>query len=394
MAGALEGIRVLDLSRALAGPFAAMTLGDMGADVVKIEEPGNGDTTRGFPPFWNGQSTYFLSTNRNKRAITIDLTRPVGQEIIRRLARDADILIESFRAGAMERWKIGWDELREINSRLIYCAISAAGREGPDKDRAGVDLLMQAYAGLMSITGETGGAPVRTGTSVVDLSTGANAAQGILAALYVRERTGKGQRIDVSLLGSTIAWMTYHAVSYFATGEVPQRMGSSHPSVAPYGAFPTRDGFLVVAIAFDSHWRTFCEAAGSPELAGHPHLETNAARIENRGLMEETVTSILAERSALEWASLMDAAGIPCSPIHTLDQVLELPQALHQGYVAPVPHPDISDLRMPGIHIGFSDTPGSIRLPPPRLGEHNHEVLGEAGYSSSEIDALDNSGVI
>jgi len=186
MPGALEGIRVLDLSRALAGPFAAMTLGDMGADVVKIEEPGTGDTTRGYPPFWNGQSTYFLSTNRNKRAITLNLARPAGQEILRRLSSDADILIESFRSGAMERWNIGWDVLHGINPRLVYCAISAAGRDGPDKDRAGVDLLMQAYAGLMSITGEADGAPVRTGASVVDLSTGANAAQGILAALYVR----------------------------------------------------------------------------------------------------------------------------------------------------------------------------------------------------------------
>jgi crotonobetainyl-CoA:carnitine CoA-transferase CaiB-like acyl-CoA transferase len=394
MTGALEGLRVLDLSRALAGPFAAMTLGDMGAGVVKIEEPGRGDTTRGFPPFWNGESTYYLSTNRNKRGITLDLTRPEGQEVLRRLAAEADILIESFRAGAMERWNAGWETLRAINPRLIYCAISAAGREGPDKDRAGVDLLMQAYAGLMSITGEASGAPVRTGTSVVDLSTGANAAQGILAALYVRERTGRGQRVDVSLLGSTIAWMTYHAVAYFATGEVPQRLGSSHPSVAPYGAFPTRDGFLVVAIAFDSHWKKFCEVTGNPELSDHPRLGTNALRIEHRAFMEETVTSILATQSALEWSRLMDAAAIPCSPIHSLDQALALPQALHQGYVTSVPHPDIADLRMPGIHIGFSDTPSSIRLPPPRLGEHNHEVLAGAGFTSSEIARLEAEGVI
>jgi crotonobetainyl-CoA:carnitine CoA-transferase CaiB-like acyl-CoA transferase len=394
MTGALEGIRVLDLSRALAGPFAAMTLGDMGADVVKIEEPGIGDTTRGFPPFWNGESTYFLSTNRNKRAITLDLTKPAGQDILRRLAGEADILVESFRAGAMERWNAGWDTLREINPRLIYCAISAAGREGPEKDRAGVDLLMQAYAGLMSITGDAAGKPVRTGTSVVDLSTGANAAQGILAALYVRERTGKGQRVDVSLLGSTIAWMTYHAVAYFATGNVPQRMGSSHPSVAPYGAFPTRDGFLVVAIAFDSHWRKFCNVTGNPEYIDHPKLNTNAARIENREFMEATLTAILSERSALDWAGMMDAAGIPCSPIHSIDQVMSLPQALHMGYVAAVPHPEIDDLRMPGIHIGFSDSPSSIRLPPPRLGEHNQEVLTEAGFTSSEIEAFESAGVI
>jgi len=388
MTGALEGIRVLDLSRALAGPFAAMTLGDMGADVVKVEEPGVGDTTRGYPPFWNGESTYFLSTNRNKRGITVNLTKPEGPEIVKRLTNNADVLIESFRSGAMERWGLGWETLHSQNPRLIYCAISAAGRDGPDKDRAGVDLLMQAYAGLMSITGDAGGAPVRTGTSVVDLSTGANAAQGILAALFVRERTGGGQRVDVSLLGSTIAWMTYHAVSYFATGDVPGRMGSRHPSVAPYGAFPTRDGFLVVAIAFDTHWRRFCEIAGHPGLASHPKLAKNADRIENRGFMETTLIEILTKRPAVEWAEIMDAAGIPCSPINTVDRVMELPQVLHQGYVASVPHPDIENLRMPGIHIGLSETPSTLRLPPPRLGEHTHAILTEAGYSQREIDDL------
>jgi formyl-CoA transferase/CoA:oxalate CoA-transferase len=392
--GALDGILVLDLSRALAGPFAGMTLGDMGAGVIKIEEPGTGDTTRGYPPFWNGQSTYFLSANRNKRGITLDLTTEAGQRLFRRMAREADVVIESFRAGAMERWNIGWEILRQDNPRLIYCAISAAGREGPEKDRAGVDLLMQAYAGLMSLTGEPHGPPVRTGTSVVDLSTGANAVQGILAALYVRERTGRGQRVDVSLLGSTIAWMTYHAVAWFATGEAPARHGSQHPSVAPYGAFPTRDGFLVVALAFDTHWTRFCEVAGHPELAADLRLSTNAARIANRDYLEQMMTKVLASRSTQEWAGMMDRAGLPCSPINGLDRALQLPQVLHQGYVAPLPHPEIPDLQMPGIHIGFSETPSALRLPPPRLGEHTREVLREFGCDDGEIDRLAASGVI
>src|SRR3954452_24222468 len=245
----LHGITVIDMSRALAGPFAAMTLGDLGAEVIKVEDPRGGDVTRGYPPFWNCESTYYMSANRNKRSLTVNLETEAGREIVRQLAGKADILIESFRTGAMEAWNLGCDTLRVSNPRLIYCAVSAVGRDGPDKDRAGVDLLMQAYAGLMSITGEPDRPPVRTGTSVVDLTTGANAVQGILVALFVRERSGQGQRVDVSLLGSVVGSLTYHAVAYSATGELPPRMGSRHPSVAPYGAFPTQDGYLVVAVA-------------------------------------------------------------------------------------------------------------------------------------------------
>lgn len=378
--GPLEGIRVLDFSRALAGPYAAMHLGDMGADVVKVEDPGAGDTTRGFPPYWNGESAYYMSTNRNKRGIVLDLNSVRGQEIAVELAKQSDVLIENFRAGQMERWGLGWERLHQLNPRLIYCAVSAAGREGPDKDRIGVDLLMQAYAGLMSITGEAGGEPVRTGTSSVDLSTGATALSGILAALYHRERTGEGQRVDVSLLGTTIAWMTYHAVAYFATGRVPGRTGSHHPSVAPYGGYPTADGYLVVAIAFDAHWVRFCELVGRPELIDDGRFARNADRVANRAALDPILVEILAVRGATEWAGMMDAAGIPCSPIHDLAQALSLPQVAYQGYVTAVAHPDIPDLRMPGFPIGFSATPGTVRRHPPRHGEHTAEVLEEFGF--------------
>ncbi len=379
--GTLDGIRVLDFSRALAGPYAAMNLGDMGADVIKVEDPDFGDTTRGFPPNWNGESTYYMSTNRNKRGITLDLNTERGREIALELALRSDILIESFRGGQMEKWDLGWERLHELNPRLIYCAVSAAGREGPDKDRVGVDLLIQAYAGLMSITGEASGEPVRTGTSVVDLSTGSLALSGILAALYQRERTGEGQRVDVSLLGSTIAWMTYHAVAYYATGNVPGRTGSHHPSVSPYGGYPTKDGWLVVAIAFDSHWVKFCNLVERPDLTDDPRFTGNAERVANRPALDPILIDILATHTAAEWAERMDAAGIPCTPINDLAQALALPQVEYQEYVASVPHPDIPELKMPGIPIKFSAAPSTIRRHPPKHGEHTAEVLAELGWT-------------
>lgn len=390
----LDGITVIDMSRALAGPWAAMTLGDLGSNVIKVEDPRGGDVTRDYPPFWNGQSTYFMSANRNKRSITVNLDSESGREIVRSLIAKADILIESFRTGAMENWGLGWDELHALNPRLIYCAVSAVGRDGPDKDRAGVDLLMQAYAGLMSITGEPGRPPVRTGTSVVDLTTGANAVQGILAALYVRERKGIGQRVDVSLLGSVVSWLSYHVVGYFATGEVPQPMGSAHPSVAPYGTYPTRDGFLVVAIALDSSWKRFCLAVDRPDLIDHPRLAKNAGRIQHRDEMDVILNEILASRTATEWTEIMDRNGVPASPINSINQVVALEQTLQQELVVDLPHPDIADLRIQGMAIKLDATPGSIRRYPPKLGEHTREILAEMGLSHSEIETLESSGVV
>lgn len=394
MTAPLEGIRVLELSRHLAGPFAAMTLGDLGADVLKIEPPGRGDDTRGFPPFWNDESCYFLSTNRNKRGMTLNLASPEGQEIIRDLIGDTDILIENFRAGTMERWGLGYDSLRSINPRLIFCTISAVGSDGPDRDRSGVDLLMQAYAGLMSITGEEGRPPVRVGTSAVDLTAGANAVQAILAALFVRERTGLGQRVESSLLEGQVSWLTYHAVSYFASGEVPRRLGSAHASVAPYGAFPTGNGFLVVAVATDALWRRFCGALNRPDLIDDPRFATNPLRCQNRAELEPILTSILASASAEEWAARMDAAGVPCSPVNTIDTVLSLPQVLHRQMVVETPREDIPDLKLPGIAVKLVDTPGSVRLAPPRLGEHTSHVLAGLGYDENAIAGLRERGVI
>lgn len=394
MSGPLEGIRVLELSRHLAGPFASMTLGDLGADVVKVEPPGRGDDTRSFPPYWNGESTYYLSANRNKRSITLDLATEAGQDVARSLAMQSDILIENFRPGTTERWGLDYEQLREINPRLIYCTISAVGSDGPDSNRSGVDLLMQAYGGLMSITGEEHGAPVRVGTSVVDLTAGANAVQGILAALYLRERTGKGQRIESSLLEGQVSWLTYHAVAYFASSEAPGRLGSFHASVAPYGAFPTNDGYLVVAVATDALWRRFCGALEHPELVEDPRFAKNVERCANRDELHAVLLPILAERSAAAWADAMDQAGVPCSPVNTLDTVLSLPQVLHREMVVDIPREDLPDLRLPGVAIKLSDTPGSVRMPPPRLGEHADEILAELGYDTERIAELREQKII
>ncbi|MGA7672819.1 MAG: CaiB/BaiF CoA-transferase family protein [Nitrolancea sp.] len=394
MSGPLDGIKMVDLSRHLAGPFAAMTLGDLGADVIKIEAPGRGDDTRGYPPFWHGISCYFLSANRNKQSVTVNLQSPDGQQIIRQLVADADVLIENFRPGAAERWGLGHEDLKQVNPRLIYCAISAVGRDGPDRDRAGVDLLMQAYGGLMSITGEAGRPPVRVGTSVVDLTAGANAAQAILAALFVRDRTGRGQLVESSLLEGQVSWLTYHAVSYFANHHVPERIGSSHASVAPYGAYPTKSGFLVVAVASDALWRRFCGAIDRPDLVNDSLFATNASRCEHRDALDEKIVSVLSHEDSEEWARRMDQAGVPCSPVNTIDTVLSLPQVMHRDMVVDVPTDEIPELRLPGIAIKLQDTPGSIRRPPPTLGEHTDQVLSTLGYDDEQTKQLRSNGVI
>lgn len=390
----LEGIRVIDLSRHLAGPFAAMTLGDFGAEVIKVEAPGRGDDTRGYPPYWEGVSCYYLSANRNKRSITLDLGAEAGQGVLRRLAAGADILIENFRPGTLEKWGLGYEALRRENPRLIHCAISAVGSDGPDKDRAGVDLLMQAYGGLMSLTGEEGRAPVRVGTSVVDLTAGANAVQGILLALFVRERTGVGQRVESSLLEGQVSWLTYHAVSHFATGEIPRRLGASHASVAPYGAYATQNGFLIVAVASDALWRRFCGVIGREELIDDPRFVRNALRCENRAAMDAILEPTMARATSEAWAAQFDAAGVPCSAVNSIDTVLGLPQVQHRQMVVEVPRDDLPDLKLPGVAIKLGDTPGSIRRPPPKLGEHTDEVLAEAGFAAGEIAGLRERGVV
>ncbi|MBY6062394.1 CaiB/BaiF CoA-transferase family protein [Microbacterium esteraromaticum] len=380
-------MKVLDLTRHLAGPYATMMLGDLGADVIKVERSKVGDDTRHFDPVVDGESTYFFSANRNKRSLSLDLSRPTAREIIKKLSRDADVVIHNFKPGTMERWGLDYDTLSADNEGLIFCDISAVGVNGPDSTRSGVDILMQAYGGLMSITGDEGGAPIRTGMSLADLTTGSNAAQAVTAALYSRTQTGKGQRVQVSLLDGQVSWLSYYASAYLNAGVMPKKMGSHHPSLAPYGAYQASDEWLIIAIATSTSWQKFCEIV-EPSLLDDPRFASNPLRVKNKDALDELLNEYLLRETASEWASRMVSVGIPASPVQSIDTVLTLPQVLHQDMVITIPRENASDIRLPGIPIKMLGTPGSVRLPPPALGEHTDQVLLEAGYSQAEIDAL------
>ncbi|GAA0652439.1 CaiB/BaiF CoA transferase family protein [Salarchaeum japonicum] len=394
--GPLDGVTVLDASRVLVGPFCTMQLGDLGADVVKIERPGTGDQTRGWHPPRYGdaeESAYYMSVNRNKRSVTLDLQSEEGREVFRDLAAEADVVVENFRVGAMEDWGLGYDDLREDNPELVYCGLSGYGEWGPQKDRPAYDIMMQAEGGMMSITGEEGGAPVRVGVAIADIGAGMYAAQAILAALLERELgDGTGQKIDVSLLDGQVAWMSYMASNYFATGESPGRMGSKHPTIAPYQAFETADGYVVVACASEHIWPRFCDAIGRSDLADDPRFAQNADRVENR----EELDAILDEEfAALETADALDALrehDVPASDVKDMEAVFENPQVEARGMHQSVPHPTAGEVEMPGSPMHFSRTPTSIRQYPPRLGEHTDDVLAEYGFTEAELAELRDAG--
>ncbi|MED1795270.1 CaiB/BaiF CoA-transferase family protein [Brevibacillus nitrificans] len=385
---ALDHIRVLDLSRTLAGPFCTMLLGDMGADIIKVEQPDVGDETRRFtPPTWDGTSSYYLASNRNKRSITVDLKAEEGREIIYELAKTSDVLVENFRTGALDQMGLGYEQIRQINPRLIYCSVSGFGRTGPEKNRAGYDLLLQGYGGLMSITGEEGRAPVKVGTSLVDMNAGMFAVYGILSALIARERTGKGQFIDVSLLDGQVVLLNYLATSYFATGRASGRLGSAHPSIVPYQAFPARDGDIILAIANNSLWERACRALGWEDLREDPRFYTNDDRVAHRDLLVTIISARIAEMDRQEIIHKLDQAGVPAGPIHTVDQVLNHPQVLAREMVLEVEHPIVKDLKMPGFPVKLSDTPAQVHRHPPLLGEHTEEILLEMGFLPEQIEA-------
>ena len=394
MVSALGNIKVVDLTRTLAGPFCTMMLGDMGADVVKIEEPEQGDETRSWTPFWNGESTQFIAFNRNKRSLTLNLKEPEAINIVRQLAAGADVMIESFRAGALERMGLGYKAIQDLNPGIVYCTISGYGRTGPLAQKPGYDLIIQAYSGLMYLTGEPDGLPQRVGFSLVDLFTGMMAYGSIVTALYHKQVTGQGQCIDAALLDGQVATLSYHASAYLATGVEPQRMGSGHPSLVPYQSFPASDGFFILGVANQGLWVRFCRAIDRPDLLDDPRFKTNDDRVAHRSECVAALIEIFRARTAREWVTLIESAGVPCGPINTVSEVVNDPQVQARNMMADIPHPNVPNMRVPNSPLKLLATPSSLRLPPPLLGQHNQEVLTELGYSREQIEDLGQRGVV
>ncbi len=394
MAAALDDIKIVDITRTLAGPFCTMLLGDMGADVVKIEEPSQGDETRNWTPFWNSESTQFLTFNRNKRSITVNLKEPEGVELVRRMAADADVMIESFRAGALDRMGLGYDDIRNLNPGIVYCSISGYGRTGPMSDMPGYDLIIQAYSGLMHLTGEPDGLPLRVGFSLVDLFAGMMAYGTIVTALRQRDRTGKGQWVEASLLDGQVAALSYHATRYLGTGEDPERMGSGHPSLVPYQSFASSDGYFILGCANQGLWERMCRGIGREDLLDDPRFVTNTDRVAHREECVGILMEVFKHKTTDYWVSLINQAGVPCGPINRVSEVVTNPQILARNMIAEIEHPNVPNLKTPGSPLKLSDSPASIRRPPPLLGQHNAEVLAEQGYTQEQIADLRNRGVI
>jgi len=394
--GPLDGIRVLDLTRVLAGPYCTMFLGDLGAEVVKVEQPGVGDDTRGWgPPFTGGESAYFLCVNRNKKSITVDLKSQEGVALLRRLAERADVLIENFRPGAMERLDLGEKDLRAANPRLIYASLSGFGADGPMSDAPGYDLIVQAWGGLMSITGQAEGEPSKVGVAIIDLVAGLMLGKSITAALFAREKLGVGQKIDTSLLEAEVACLINVGSNYLVEGNIPRRWGNAHPSIVPYQSFKTADGYLVIGVASEGIWRRFCQAIGRTEWADDSRFEKNSNRVENRSLLIGLLAEMFLSHSTDEWLKLLNSAEVPCAPVQTVDQVFKAPQVLHREMLVQVEHPTAGPVRMAGIPVKFSATPASVRLPPPLLGQHNEEVLESwLGMNNEEISELKRKTVL
>lgn len=390
----LDGVRILDLCRVVSGPFATMQLGDLGADVVKIEEPGKGDESRSYgPPFVGGESTYFLSVNRNKRSCAIDLKSEAGRELVVRLAAASDVVIENFRPGTLERLGLGYDVLSAGHPGLILVAISGFGRTGPDANRPGYDLILQGESGVMDITGEADGPPSKVGTSIADLVTGLYGCQAVLAALAKRGRSGQGGRVDVSMLDAMASLLTFNAGMYFATGSSPRRRGNAHPTIAPYETFEAQDGWVNIGVANDKFWAGFCAVLGRPDLAADPRFARGPDRAVRRVELKAVLAPLIAAQTRRVWVEKLGAAGIPCGEIKSVGEVCEAEQLVVRGQVGVTEHPSAGPVRHIGPAVRFGDAPARPARPAPRLDEHRAAVLTEwLGLGESAIDDLARAG--
>jgi crotonobetainyl-CoA:carnitine CoA-transferase CaiB-like acyl-CoA transferase len=404
--GALDGVRVLDLSRVLAGPWCTQTLADLGADVIKVERPGSGDDTRGWgPPFLpdrdgrdTAEAAYYLGANRNKRSVTIDIAAPEGQALVRELAAGCDVFVENFKVGDMARYGLDAASLRTLYPRLVYCSITGFGQTGPYSDRAGYDYAVQGIGGLMSVTGERddlpGGGPQKVGVAVADLFTGLYATVAILAALRHRDATGEGQVIDMALLDTQVAMLANLGANYLVTGKAPRRVGNAHQNIVPYQVFEVADGHLILAVGNDGQFAKFCAVAGLADVAADPRFQKNADRVRHREQLVPLLAAVLRTRSRGDWLEALERAKVPCGPINSLDEVFADPQVQHRAMTVRVPHPHSDTLQLVASPLKLSSTPASVRRAPPLLGQHTDEVLNELGLERGRISALRARGLI
>ena len=395
MAGPLDGMKVLDLTRVLAGPYATMLLGDLGAEVIKIEQPGTGDESRNFGPFKNGFSLYFMSVNRGKQSVTLNLKNERGQAIFKQLLKQSDILVENFRPGTMQKLGLDYNTLKAEYPSLIYAACSGFGQTGPYAQQGAYDMIIQGMGGIISITGEPDGPPVRVGTSISDITAALFTTIGVLSALHHRNRTGSGQFVDVAMLDSLVAVLENAVVRYFATGEAPKPLGARHPAITPFEAFASADGHVIIALGNDTLWAKFCEHVDRQELIVDERFQTNADRTENHSELFPILSRIMSERKTEDWIDALSAIGVPCGPINAMDKVVSHPQVQAREMITRLSHDITGEVEVPGMPIKLSETPGNVDAPAPSLGEHTTEVLtGLLEMHPSEVEQLKRDGVI